>query len=241
MIYWLFDVGNSRLKIAPVNNGYVGQVQATHYRTEDGFQQLGDILPSGDTAFVASVAPRLWTQQLLDALSKRFTHVHRVVPRASHGKLQIAYASAERLGVDRFLSLIAACQNEQHILIVGVGTALTIDLLRADGQHIGGSITPSPTLMRSILHTRAEHLPTTGGKYVIFAENTEDALASGCEGAAIALISSRLHAAQQHLGHTVTLMLHGGGAGPLLDTFSHAVHRPSLVIEGLAIWAQSEL
>ena len=77
-------------------------------------------------------------------------------------------------------------------LVCGVGTALTIDLIDADGRHLGGRIAPSPTLMREVLHARAPQLPETGGDYVDFAADTEDALASGCEGAALALIERSL-------------------------------------------------
>jgi type III pantothenate kinase len=61
-------------------------------------------------------------------------------------------------------------------------------LVDGDGRHHGGRIAPSPTLMREMLHARATQLAPMGGTYAEFANDTEDALVSGCEGAALALI-----------------------------------------------------
>src|SRR4030095_765238 len=97
-------------------------------------------------------------------------------------------------------------------LVCGVGTALTVDLVDGDGRHLGGRIAPSPTLMREVLHARAPQLPEQGGTYADFATDTEDALASGCEGAGVALISHSLDAAERLLGARPQLFLHGGGS-----------------------------
>src|SRR5690606_3887 len=82
------------------------------------------------------------------------------------------------------------------VLLAGVGTALTIDLLDAGGRHHGGRIAPSPTLMREMLHARAAQLPASGGAYAEFADDTADALASGCDGAAVALVLRSLEQAR---------------------------------------------
>src|SRR3546814_11073540 len=64
-----------------------------------------------------------------------------------------------RLGVDRFLALLGAhARGVGATMVVGVGTALTVDWLDADGRHRGGRIAPSPTLMRDALHARAARL-----------------------------------------------------------------------------------
>ncbi|HHW4680940.1 MAG TPA: type III pantothenate kinase, partial [Xylella taiwanensis] len=101
----------------------------------------------------------------------------------------------------------------------------------------GGRISASPTLMREALHARAAQLPLRGGRYLEFAEDTDDALVSGCDGAAVALIERSLYEARQRLDQSVRLLLHGGGVPSLLPWLGDAVHRPTLVLDGLAIWA----
>ena len=155
--------------------------------------------------------------------------------------MRIAYAQPQRLGVDRFLALLAAhARGDGAALVCGVGTALTLDLIDAEGRHRGGRIAPSPALMREALHARAAQLPLAGGDYRPFADDTADALASGCEGAALALIERSLDAARDELGVAPRLLLHGGGSDALRARLENATHVPALVLEGLASWAGAD-
>ena len=112
-------------------------------------------------AHVASVAPPGLRVALLDALTRRCPRISLAQTRPGFAGVRIAYAHPQRLGVDRFLCLLAAhAQLAGPSLIVGVGTALTIDLLDADGRHHGGRIAPSPALMRQALHNTYRTCPT---------------------------------------------------------------------------------
>jgi type III pantothenate kinase len=82
---------------------------------------------------------------------------------------------------------------------------------------------PSPTLMREVLHERAPQLPAQGGDYADFATDTEDALASGCDGAALALVESSAEAARRTLGQRPRVLIHGGGAELLAVRLPEAV------------------
>jgi len=62
------------------------------------------------------------------------------------------YQPAESLGPDRFAALIGAHQRQPiDWVVVNVGTAITADLLTADGHFLGGAIAPGPELMRNAL------------------------------------------------------------------------------------------
>ncbi len=74
-------------------------------------------------------------------------------------------------------------------VVAGAGTALTLDVLAADGQHLGGLIAPGPQLMQqSLLEATARVRPQRPGEILELADNTADAVASGCWQAAAALI-----------------------------------------------------
>jgi type III pantothenate kinase len=94
--------------------------------------------------------------------------------------------------------------------------------------------------MREALHERAPQLPESGGDYHDFAADTKDALTSGCQGAALALIDYSRAAAQAQLGVSPRLVVHGGGAEELAACLPDATQVASLVLEGLAIWASVE-
>lgn len=239
---WLFDLGNTRLKCAPLHaDGGIGDVVAFAHEAGAISPALARVLPGeAADAYVSSVAPASLTAQLLDLLGARRDRISIARTQPALGGIRIAYAAPQRLGVDRFLALLAAHADAQGAaLLVGIGTALTIDLVDAAGRHHGGRIAPSPALMREALHARAPHLPREGGHFREFADDTADALASGCEGAALALIERSLAMAAQELATPTRLLLHGGGAHALLAALPQAQHRPHLVLEGLARWARA--
>ncbi|MCC8537198.1 type III pantothenate kinase [Xanthomonas codiaei] len=236
MSEWLFDLGNSRFKYAPLHGNRAGEVQAWAHGAEAMDAAALAALPSGRVAYVASVAAPALTQRMIGCLQERFAQVRIARTVADCAGIRIAYADPSRFGVDRFLALLGA-RGEAAVLVAGVGTALTIDVLGADGQHHGGRIAASPTTMRQALHARAVQLPASGGDYVELANDTDDALTSGCDGAAVALIERSLHHARRSLGVPVRLLLHGGGAPPLLPLLPDASFRAALVLDGLATWA----
>jgi len=241
MSIWLFDLGNSRLKFAPLVGGRAGPMVALAH---DGHRFADDwesALPTGCTrACIASVAPAPLLERLRSRLLDCGAEIDRVRTQASCDGVRIAYEDPASLGVDRFLGMLAAhALFDRDVLVVGVGTALTIDLLARDGLHRGGRIAPSPATMREALHARARHLPATGGDFATFADNTASALASGCDGAAVALVGQSLAAAATLLGASPELVLHGGGAPFLLSRLPQARHVPKLVLDGLARWAAS--
>lgn len=243
MSRWLFDLGNTRLKAAPLDaGGHVGRVLAIGHDGAAFADGWDAALPERiESAAVASVVAAPLRTALLDALSARCGRISlaRTLPRLDG--VAIAYAHPERLGVDRFLAMLGAhARGGGPWLLAGVGTALTVDLLDADGRHRGGRIAPSPTLMRQALHARAAHLPAQGGVYAQFADDTGDALASGCEGAALALLEQSRVAAHALLGKAPAVLMHGGGAQVLLERSLDAVAAPSLVLEGLARWLLME-
>jgi type III pantothenate kinase len=219
-----------------------GRIGNVHAIAHDGVRLDGGwaaVLPAAFAdACVASVASESLRVELLDALARRCGRISLASTQRRSGDVAIAYAQPARLGVDRFLALLGArARGVEAALVVGVGTALTIDWLDADGRHRGGRIAPSPMLMREALHARAAHLPAHGGRYVEFADDTNDALDSGCTGAALALVEHSLRVVQAQAGAVPRLLLHGGGAGALLPRLHEAVHAPALVLEGLARWA----
>lgn len=239
---WLFDLGNSRLKCAQLHDdGSLGEVIALAHDEPMFVKTLREVLPDrADSACLASVASPALTVAVVDALAAHFRRISLARSSARLAGVRIAYAQPARLGVDRFLALLAArARGSGPWLIAGVGTALTIDLLDAEGLHHGGRIGPSPRIMREALHRAAAQLPAQGGSYREFATDTADALASGCEGAVLGLIERSLRQAEQALGKAPTLLLHGGGADALATHLPEAMQAPSLVLEGLALWSRA--
>ena len=236
---WLFDLGNTRLKWMRADVGVAHAL--AHADAVDPLDAAFADIRNGDHCWIASVASPARTAAIASALDRRGAKLTRATTRGACAGVRIAYADPSRLGVDRFLALIAAhARAPGAALIVSVGTAMTIDLLDADGMHRGGLIAPSPTLMRAALARRAPQLPVDGGEVMDFASDTADALASGAIGSARALISHSLRAARRRLDAPPTLLITGGGADALCDGWRVRAERvPDLVLRGLRVYAHA--
>ncbi|MGV8940627.1 MAG: type III pantothenate kinase [Lysobacter sp.] len=239
-VSWLFDLGNTRLKCAPLMaDGRAGEVIAIDHRNGALAGAMDRHLPpSLDVAYLASVVDSVLRVEVLQALAERCRRISIARTQSRWGRFAIAYADPARLGVDRFLAMLAAQRDcRSAVLVCGIGTALTVDLVDATGRHRGGRIAPSPTLMREALHERIIQLPASGGSYGEFGIDTLDALAAGCEGAALGLIGRSLVMAERELGMAPAVYLHGGGVPALLPQLPSARWVPQLVLDGLAQWA----
>ena len=240
MTTFLFDLGNTRLKYAELrDDGSLGDVVAVAHDGDALAAGWDAALPARfEAAALTMVGATTLRTRLLDALTARCGLISIARTVATFGGLRIAYPQPESLGADRFLAMLGALAHDTTPwLVVGIGTAITLDLIDADGLHRGGRIAPSPALMREALHARAAQLPEHGGQCVAFADNTPDALRSGCDGAALALIDRALRDAEALLGAIPALILHGGGVDALSGLSADATRAPALVLEGLAAWA----
>ncbi len=240
---WLIDIGNTRIKCASCDaRGVRDPVQAFAHEQADAITALLAHLRQDDArdeVWLASVAPAKTTDAVDAALQASGHRVHRVRTMAQCGSLRIAYEDPERLGVDRFLALLAAnARDDGPWLIVSAGSALTVDLLDVGGEHLGGLIAPTAEHMRAALAQRFSQLDLPEGRVHEFADNSADAIASGANAAVLGLLERSLESARKKLGIMPTLLITGGGAA-VFDTLDHPriVKLPALVLDGLAILA----
>jgi len=242
---WLIDLGNTRLKCAVMDGqGALGEVHAFAHADPQAAQRLAELLgpaEEGDTVWLASVASLAATEALTTAVAAGGYRVERVRTRSRMGHLRIAYAEPARLGVDRFLAMLAASERRDGPwLIVSVGSALTVDALAADGNHLGGLIAPTPQHVREAMAERFPVMNLPTGQASDFAADTADAVASGARAAALGVVERSLRQAGNRFGTTPTLLVSGGAAEALADLgHSPRIDAPALVLEGLALYARS--
>ncbi len=154
-----------------------------------------------------------------------------------------AYPEPERLGVDRFLAMVAArADGLGACVLVGVGTALTLDAMDAEGRHLGGLIAPgAPLMQQALVHGTARLRVERAGAVGERADNTADAVHSGCWLAVVALVERFVATLARELGVTPAVRLGGGDAeqlAALLGQPAQCVH--DSVLRGLSVWAQAQ-
>ena len=152
--------------------------------------------------------------------------------------MTIAYGEPRQLGVDRWLGLIAAyAQNRLPALIIDAGTAVTYDLLRQDGQHLGGLILPGLQMMRRSLLEGTQISPQDlGVETRYWAQDTASGIASGTLQALGALGERLAHQLAQATGAAPTLLITGGDGQRLQSALQMPSRwEPDLVLQGLAL------
>ena len=251
----LIDLGNSRLKWAlwdgaqlqrgsTLNHAAAAASAASAGADEEvDFSALWKDVPPPLAIWVASVASNALEQRLTHSLSEHFVSPIRLArsPVAACG-VRNAYSAPARLGIDRFLGLVAVhAQAQMATVVASCGTALTLDAVGADGVHLGGLIAPAPALMRSALLDHTARLGDLQSAPIAeFADTTAAAVESGTWLAAVALVERFVARAGARFGAAPALVLTGGGARRLAPLIEHE-HRieADLVLRGLARFADS--
>jgi type III pantothenate kinase len=241
----LLDLGNTRLKWA-MRDGAAWHARGAVSWNEDVVLTLHDAwrdLSVPQDVFGASVVDGEREAQIAAVLSACFDRsIEWLRTPAEACGVRNAYADPSRLGVDRFLAMVAAhAEGLAPCVLAGAGTALTLDALTADGQHLGGLIAPGPQLMQqSLLGATARVLVERPGQVLAVADNTPDAVASGCWQAAAALIERFVAHMALSLGGTPSLVLGGGDAEALLPLVSvPATLSTDSVLSGLVVWSDA--
>jgi type III pantothenate kinase len=151
-----------------------------------------------------------------------------------------AYADPARHGVDRWAGLVAAHElfSEVPLCVIGAGTALTFDLLKADGEHLGGYIVPSYASMHQILLGATADIisqPTAHFGNEKIPDNTDDAVNSGLHILLQAGVREMCVSAKNALGEDMKLVITGGAAPTILayPQMPEMSHQPDLVMQGL--------
>lgn len=147
------DLGNSRLKWR--------RLDASGQRLDGGVldaRPLPDLAAllagaKGIPVRVSSVGGEAQDTALRDALGAQGAgEVRFARSGAAHGRLVAGYRAPERMGVDRWLALVAgAARTDGAFAVLDAGSALTLDLVDADGGHLGGWIVPGLRMMRTAL------------------------------------------------------------------------------------------
>jgi pantothenate kinase type III len=97
----------------------------------------------------------------LTQLAKKMFHVNVEFVTAAqefHG-LTNGYLDPTLLGADRWLALIGAWTLARSALcVVDAGTAVKVDSVDANGQHLGGLIAPGIHMMREVLMNKTSDI-----------------------------------------------------------------------------------
>ena len=248
----LFDIGNTRVKWGVLDDGDLSRTGSITHEAlkEKGIEALTRRLPKTvDRAIACNVAGPDIGRRFARAIGIHIGGDLGFVHSESRGYGVVsAYRQSRTLGVDRWVAMVAAREEfAGAMMVVDLGTAVTIDAVTADGTHLGGQIIPGLRLLRDALARDTSDIGAVAGKSVridgprdFFATTTGKAVACGSLGAVCGAIE-RAEAMLLSLGHQPTIVLTGGDASRILPLLAgEPEHRPHLVLQGLGVMVQSD-
>jgi type III pantothenate kinase len=230
------DAGNTRIKWGLYVSGRWLAQGWTATAQPHLDSQLGK-LPAPKKIIVSNVAGGDAAQAIENVCAIWKMSPHIVQARPDQCGVRNGYATPQQLGSDRWAALIAARHSypARDVLVVQIGTAVTIDTLGADGSFRGGLILPGLSLMLDALARNTAGLTRQDGKLALHPDNTADAMFSG---AALAIVGAIEHAFRQ-LETQPMCLLSGGDMDILLPLLNIPVQQAdNLVLEGLLRIAQ---
>ena len=249
MTFLAIDVGNTRLKWTLYERPALGAAElASGIEFLEQLDQLAEgpwaRLPEPTRMLGCIVAGQAVKHRIEEQMELWSVEPRWVVASEAEAGLTNGYDFPARLGADRWVAMIGARQHmlrhgpARPLLLVMVGTAVTVEAIDASGRFLGGLILPGHGIMLRALEsgTAGLHVPT--GDVVEFPTNTSDGLTSGGTYA----IAGACERMAQHLARRCgaePLCLMTGGAGwKMLPSMSRPFELiENLIFDGLLVMA----
>ena len=242
------DLGNTRGKWRLLDEGRVradGNLATAELHSGKPLAAWSDLRPRRLRA--ANVAGAAVAAALEDCARRHFgLPVEFARVETSRAGVTCGYRDSGRLGVDRWLALLAAYKKDSRAaLVVDCGSAVTLDLLDNGGRHLGGYIVPGLGPMCRALYrdTDAVKVATEFVPDMSLApgRGTAEAVNRGL----VKMVLGAIDGALEELRRTAVeggsaeepLLWLTGGDGPLLSSLCRYPHQlvPELVLDGLAV------
>jgi type III pantothenate kinase len=246
MSFLAIDVGNTRLKWSLFE---ASEPRARVLAHGVEFLENIDRLPEGEWAKLAAPARMLGCAVAADAVRRRVEeHLDElwglpaqwVVPGLSEAGLTNGYDHPSRLGADRWVAMIGARHRvltrgaARPLVVVMVGTAVTVEAIDAGGRFLGGFILPGHGIMLRALEsgTAGLHVPT--GEVREFPTNTSDALTSGGTYAIAGAVERMVQHVREHCRAEPACIMTGGAGWKMAPSMSIQFELvDSLIFDGL--------
>ena len=251
MTFLALDIGNTRLKWAQYDAPGPG---AKLLAQGAEFLENIDKLAEGPWASLAPPARMLGCVVAGDAVKRRVQEqmelwdvpAQWVVASEAEAGLTNGYDHPTRLGADRWVAMIGAYHHmlargqARPMVVVMVGTAVTVEAVDAGGKFLGGLILPGHGIMLRALEsgTAGLHVPT--GEVREFPTNTSDALTSGGTYAIAGAVERMIQHVRRRCGAEPACLMTGGAGWKMAPSMSVPFELvDNLIFDGLLVIAQS--
>jgi type III pantothenate kinase len=248
----LVDIGNTRIKWATLLEGeLVRRGGALHRDSLDaGLAALAAEWPQRGHVVASNVAGERMAERLRAlAAARPGSSLELVATAAERFGVRCAYAEPSRLGVDRWVAVLAAFHAARGAACaINAGTAVTFDAVDAAGAHLGGLIFPSVRLTAAALDRSTSDIGSTAAAPAVarglelLGRNTDAAVGHAAWLALAAALDRAVATVERALGARPVVYLTGGDADALRGWLETRVElRADLVLEGLKLFADVQV
>jgi type III pantothenate kinase len=229
----VIDIGNTYTKVGWFKAGFLTESQRIDTNPPDRLMALLTKYPV-DMVLVSSVGKPDKDMFISSGFElKKLVFLDHTIPLP----LKIDYASPETLGNDRIAAAAGAVCTFPGcpLLVMDLGTAITIDFVTPEGEFKGGNISPGLHTRFKSLHDHTARLPLVKGDstYPEFGTNTLTAIAAGVQQGIIYELMGYISLFENRYPGCKFLIT-GGDAGFFVPKLKNTIFAyPDLVLTGL--------
>ncbi|HHT9119947.1 MAG TPA: type III pantothenate kinase [Candidatus Hypogeohydataceae bacterium YC41] len=243
------DIGNTNLHLgvfqegvgASASGGLVPLIFHKIMRAEEvNLEELAiePYMPLISEILIASVNPVV-EDSLTSWLEKNYPKKPLKFPEDIKVPVTVLVKEPEKVGIDRLLNAVAAYKRTKgSIIVVDMGTAITVDAVSERGEFLGGIIAPGLEVLKKALHLRTAFLPEVTPKKPDYCvgKDTEQAITSGLYWGIVGIVERLIKGVKRELGGDPRVIATGGDAKLFADDiglFQEVI--PHLTLEGMAV------
>lgn len=231
----LIDAGNTRLKWRLEQAGVTVKEGWSALNSGDPLARASDYLGSVSRVAVSTVIREDARLELSAYLERKISAPIRFYwAEAERFGLRNSYVDPLTMGADRWHGMCGAWRlYGRGCVVVDAGSAITVDYIDQQGEHLGGYILPGLNMMLKSLKTDAARINFDPGEFsaVQPGNSTGECVNQGLSWLSLAMIE-RIRRDSAGLGLAETLVT-GGDAPRLIAMGMNASHYPCLVLHGL--------
>jgi type III pantothenate kinase len=241
------DIGNTNVVLGVFEGeslreswriGTKSSITADEYAVivKDLFAFSGSDFRQIDGIIISTVVPPLLS--IMTEMSRKYFKIDpMVVTSELKTGITLSYENPREIGADRIVNAAAAFKlYGGPLIIIDFGTATTFCAVTANGEYLGGAITPGVKISAEALYQRAAKLPRVEltRPRTIIGRDTVSAMQAGILYGYAGLVDGIVERMKKELSPEARVIATGGLAELVTpETRSSIEVRPNLTLEGL--------
>ena len=236
----IIDVGNTFIKLAVFKkNQLIVKTSTSKEKFFEDFERISKDYPALSQVIISAVG--VFSEEDLLRIKNKYPTI--LVSSKTNIPFKNTYKTPLTLGGDRIALVTAAAINypTKNVLIIDVGSCVTLDFKNSKNEYLGGSISPGIDFRYRSLHDYTKKLPLLEAQKTLnnMGTSSKSSIHTGVNQGITYEIDGFIDAYKEKYKE-LTVILTGGGAQYLLDSLKNGIFaRSNFLLEGLNYLVQN--